>query len=79
MRSLVREGSPYNEIAVLYRSNAQSRVIEHALFSANMPYRVYGGLRFFEQAHVKDVAAFMKFAVNRQDEVSFMRMVKPPT
>ena len=64
MRHLVRdEGSrPRKEIAVLYRSNAQSRVIETALFNAAVPYRVYGGLRFFERAEIKHALAYLRAA-----------------
>ena len=55
----IEEGVSPAEIAVLYRSNAQSRVIEHALFNAGMPYRVYGGMRFFERAEVKHALAYL--------------------
>ncbi|MBR7782380.1 UvrD-helicase domain-containing protein [Undibacterium luofuense] len=78
VRSLVREGSPYNEIAVLYRSNAQSRVIEHALFSANMPYRVYGGLRFFERAEIKHAIAYLQLMDNPHNDAAFLRVVNFP-
>jgi DNA helicase-2/ATP-dependent DNA helicase PcrA len=70
------EGTELNDIAVLYRAHFHSMEIQMELTQRGIPFQITSGLRFFEQAHVKDVAAFMKFAVNRQDEVSFMRMVR---
>ncbi len=70
------EGTELNNIAVLYRAHFHSMEIQMELTQRGIPFQITSGLRFFEQAHVKDVAAFMKFAVNRQDEVSFMRMVR---
>ncbi|MFZ2328551.1 MAG: 3'-5' exonuclease, partial [Rhodoferax sp.] len=67
-----------NEIAVLYRSNAQSRVIETALFNAGLPYRVYGGLRFFERAEIKHALAYLRLLENPNDDTSFMRVVNFP-
>ncbi|MEO7391043.1 MAG: UvrD-helicase domain-containing protein, partial [Ramlibacter sp.] len=67
-----------NEIAVLYRSNAQSRVIETALFNAAMPYRVYGGLRFFERAEIKHALAYLRVLENPNDDTSFIRIVNFP-
>jgi DNA helicase-2/ATP-dependent DNA helicase PcrA len=83
MRHLVRgdgpEGSiPRKEIAVLYRSNAQSRVIETALFNAAVPYRVYGGLRFFERAEIKHALAYLRLLENPHDDTSFLRVVNFP-
>ena len=78
MRQLVREGTPRQEMAVLYRSNAQSRVIETALFNAGVPYRVYGGLRFFERAEVKHALAYLRLLENRNDDTSFLRVVNFP-
>ncbi len=78
-RQLLREGSPRSEIAVLYRSNAQSRVIESALFNAGMPYRVYGGLRFFERAEIKHALAYLRLIENANDDTSFLRVVNFPT
>ncbi|HEY1392472.1 MAG TPA: UvrD-helicase domain-containing protein, partial [Methylibium sp.] len=77
-RQLIREGSARSEIAVLYRSNAQSRVIESALFNAGMPYRVYGGLRFFERAEVKHALAYLRLIENPSDDTSFLRVVNFP-
>ncbi|MEO8936585.1 MAG: UvrD-helicase domain-containing protein [Burkholderiaceae bacterium] len=78
VKSLVREGLSRSDIAVLYRSNAQSRVIEHALFSAAIPYRVYGGLRFFERQEVKHALAYLRLVNNPDDDTSFVRVVNVP-
>jgi DNA helicase-2/ATP-dependent DNA helicase PcrA len=78
MRQLIREGIQRKEIAVLYRSNAQSRVIETALFNAAVPYRVYGGLRFFERAEIKHALAYLRLLENPHDDTSFMRVVNFP-
>ncbi|WP_273150044.1 DNA helicase II [Methylophaga thiooxydans] len=75
----VDDGKKRSDTAVLYRSNAQSRVIEEALLQANMPYRVYGGLRFFERAEIKDVLAYLRLVANRQDDAAFERIVNTPT
>lgn len=77
-KSLIREGVEPNQIAVLYRSNAQSRVIEHAFFSVGLPYRVYGGLRFFERQEVKHVLAYLRLIDNLNDDTSFLRVVNFP-
>jgi DNA helicase-2/ATP-dependent DNA helicase PcrA len=69
---------PRSEIAVLYRSNAQSRVIESALFNAGVPYRVYGGLRFFERAEIKHALAYLRLLENPNDDTSFLRVVNFP-
>jgi DNA helicase-2/ATP-dependent DNA helicase PcrA len=66
------------EIAVLYRSNAQSRVVEHALFNAAMPYRVYGGMRFFERAEVKHALAYLRLIAAPDDDGAFLRVVNFP-
>jgi len=78
MKQLVRENMPRKEIAVLYRSNAQSRVIETALFNAGMPYKVYGGLRFFERAEIKHALAYLRLLENPRDDTSFLRVVNFP-
>ncbi|MDB5861119.1 MAG: uvrD [Ramlibacter sp.] len=78
IRHLVREGLARHEIAVLYRSNAQSRVIETALFNAAVPYRVYGGLRFFERAEIKHALSYLRLLENPQDDTSFIRVVNFP-
>jgi DNA helicase-2/ATP-dependent DNA helicase PcrA len=78
-KSLISEGWSRSEIAVLYRSNAQSRVIEHALFSAGIPYRVYGGQRFFERAEVKHAIAYLQLVDNPHNDSAFLRVVNFPT
>ncbi|GMV45535.1 MAG: DNA helicase [Pseudomonadota bacterium] len=77
-QALHRSGLPRHEIALLYRSNAQSRVIESALFNAGVPYRVYGGLRFFERAEVKHALAYLRLVENADDDTSFLRVVNFP-
>jgi DNA helicase-2/ATP-dependent DNA helicase PcrA len=76
--SLRRDGMRLVDIAVLYRSNAQSRVLEHALFGATIPYRVYGGLRFFERAEVKHALAYLRLIANPSDDTSFLRVANFP-
>jgi DNA helicase-2/ATP-dependent DNA helicase PcrA len=76
--ALKREGMRLVDIAVLYRSNAQSRVLEHALFGAAIPYRVYGGLRFFERAEVKHALAYLRLIANPSDDNSFLRVANFP-
>jgi DNA helicase II / ATP-dependent DNA helicase PcrA len=75
----VQHGGQRREAAILYRSNAQSRVFEEALLAARLPYRVYGGLRFFERAEIKDALAYLRLIVNRRDDQSFERVVNLPT
>jgi DNA helicase-2/ATP-dependent DNA helicase PcrA len=70
---------PRSEIAILYRSNAQSRVIEHALFAAGIPYTVYGGLRYFQRAEVKHAIAYLQLMDNPHNDSAFMRVVNFPT
>ncbi len=72
------EGTSLGEIALLYRSNAQSRILEHALFSANLPYRVYGGLRFFERAEIKHSLAYMRLIANANDDTALLRVINFP-
>lgn len=79
VKMLHGEGWALNDIALLYRSNAQSRVIEHALFSNNIPYRVYGGLRFFERAEIKHAMAYLRLVSNPEDDVAMLRVINFPT
>ena len=79
IKALINSGIQRTEIALLYRSNAQSRIIEHALFSAGLPYRVYGGLRFFERAEIKHALAYLRLLENPNDDTSFSRVVNFPT
>ena len=78
VKGLIAEGHARSEIAVLYRSNAQSRVLEHALFNAAIPYRVYGGLRFFERAEIKHALAYLRLIENPADDTAFLRVVNFP-
>src|SRR5580693_5594468 len=78
IREWVDQGGLRSEVAVLYRSNAQSRVFEEAFLNARMPYRVYGGLRFFERAEIKDALAYLRLVASRGDDTSFERVVNLP-
>jgi DNA helicase-2/ATP-dependent DNA helicase PcrA len=79
IRDWVHHGGSRREIAILYRSNAQSRVFEEAFLSGRIPYKVYGGLRFFERAEIKDALAYLRLVSNRKDDPSFERVVNLPT
>jgi len=79
IREWAAQGGRRRDVAVLYRSNAQSRVFEEAFLNARMPYRVYGGLRFFERAEIKDALAYLRLVANRSDDTSFERVVNLPT
>src|SRR6185312_3105192 len=74
----MQRGGQRREIAILYRSNAQSRIFEETFLAARVPYRVYGGLRFFERAEVKDALAYLRLIVNHRDDPSFERVVNLP-
>ncbi|VFR20390.1 ATP-dependent DNA helicase UvrD/PcrA [plant metagenome] len=78
IRAQINEGRERREIAILYRSNAQSRVIEHTLFTAGIPYKVYGGLRFFERQEIKHALAYLRLIANPDDDTSFLRVVNFP-
>jgi DNA helicase-2/ATP-dependent DNA helicase PcrA len=78
VKALQRDGHARAEIALLYRSNAQSRALEHALFNAGLPYRVYGGLRFFERAEIKHALAYLRLIANADDDTAFARVVNFP-
>jgi DNA helicase-2/ATP-dependent DNA helicase PcrA len=79
LREWSDQGNLRAESAVLYRSNAQSRVIEEGLMNAGLPYRVYGGLRFFERQEIKDALAYLRLISNRDDDSAFERVVNRPT
>jgi len=79
IREWVSDGHARADIAILYRSNAQSRVFEEQLIAESVPYRVYGGLRFFERAEIKDALAYMRLLNNRHDDPSFERVINQPT
>jgi DNA helicase-2/ATP-dependent DNA helicase PcrA len=78
-QTLIREGMPPSDVAILYRSNAQSRIIEHALFSAGVPYRVYGGLRFFERQEIKHALAYLRLIANPSDDNALLRVINFPS
>ena len=79
VKSLRAEGVALSQIALLYRSNAQSRVLEHALFNAALPYRVYGGMRFFERQEIKHALAYLRLIANPDDDNALLRVVNFPT
>lgn len=79
IRDWQRDGNKLRDSAILYRSNAQSRVIEEALIQYGMPYRVYGGLKFFERAEIKDALGYLRLISNRDDDAAFERVVNTPT
>src|SRR5205823_6784031 len=78
VQAVAQDGVALDAIAVLYRSNAQSRVVEHALFNAAMPYRVYGGMRFFERAEIKHALAYLRLVAAPDDDGAFLRVVNFP-
>ena len=77
-KALHREGKLLRETAVLYRSNAQSRVIEQALFRSGLPYKIYGGLRFYERQEIKHALAYLRLAVNPDDDNALLRVINVP-
>ncbi len=79
LKQWVRDGGSHGDVAILYRSNAQSRVFEETLLAEQVPYRVYGGLRFFERAEIKDTLAYLRLVSNRADDAAFERSVNTPT
>lgn len=78
VRYVRRKQIPYHEIAVLYRTNAQSRVLEEALQRHGMPYRIYGGLSFYQRKEIKDVVAYFRLAINPTDDEAFRRVINYP-
>ena len=79
VRELIRDGVERTQLAILYRSNAQSRVLEHQLFTAGVPYRVYGGQRFFDRQEIKHALAYLRLLANPDDDTAFARVVNFPT
>ena len=79
IKQWVDEGGNYDQCAVLYRSNRQSRILEEAFLQSGLPYRIYGGLRFFERQEIKDALGYLRLLANRQDDVAFERVVNTPT
>ena len=78
IRQWLERGGRRRDAAILYRSNAQSRLFEETLIGMGLPYRIYGGLRFFERAEVKDALAYLRLLANRDDDASFERVVNTP-
>ena len=79
IESLLAETTSADDIAILYRSNAQSRLLEEALLKRSIPYQIYGGLRFFERLEIKDVLAYARLVNNRHDDIGFERVINTPT
>ena len=79
LKDWMHKGGAYEETAILYRSNAQSRAIEEALLRISIPYRIYGGLRFYERLEIKNAIAYLKVIFNNNDNPSFERSVSNPT
>ncbi|MFB6327992.1 DNA helicase II [Pantoea deleyi] len=75
----MENGGALNDCAILYRSNAQSRVLEEALLQSSLPYRIYGGMRFFERQEIKDALSYLRLMANRNDDAAFERVVNTPT
>lgn len=79
IKAHIESGGVYKDLAILYRSNAQSRLFEEALLADAIPYRIYGGLRFFDRAEVKDAIAYLRLTENHHDDIAFDRIVNMPT
>lgn len=79
IKNWIDYGGKRSEIAILYRSNAQSRVLEEVLIQSNIPYRIYGGLRFFDRQEIRDALAYLRLLANRDDDPAFERVVNTPT
>lgn len=79
LRHWAAQGYAYEDMAILYRSNAQSRIIEEALIASAIPYRIYGGFRFFERAEIKDALAYLRIVYSRYDDAAFERIINTPT
>ncbi|MCX7553004.1 DNA helicase II [Marinicella sp. S1101] len=79
IEGLLAEATRADDIAILYRSNAQSRLLEEALLKRSIPYQIYGGLRFFERLEIKDVLAYARLVNNRHDDIGFERVINTPT
>jgi len=79
IRKQEKSGQKLSNIAILYRTNAQSRAIEEALLDAGLPYRIYGGLKFYDRREIKDIIAYLRLIINRADDQAFLRIVNVPT
>jgi len=78
LKRYFERGKSWNDCAILYRSNAQSRVLEESLIIQQIPYRIYGGLRFFERAEVKDTLAYLRLLSSRTDDAAMERIINVP-
>lgn len=78
IKSLSKEGHPYDEMAVFYRTNSQSRLIEDALRKSNIPYRVVGGIKFYERKEIKDLLAYVRILTNEKDSLALSRIINVP-
>jgi len=78
LRSWLNAGNALQDAAILYRSNAQSRVLEEAMLQEGLKYRIYGGMRFFERQEIKDALAYLRLVGNRQDDAAFERVINTP-
>ena len=79
VKSIVSTSDNYNQFAILYRTNAQSRALEEALISAGVPYRIYGGLKFYDRKEIKDILCYARILINPADNVSLLRIINTPT
>lgn len=79
IRDARSNGESLNDVAILYRSNAQSRILEEELLRENLPYRIYGGVRFYERLEIKNALAYLRLIVNRNDDAAFERVINTPT
>lgn len=79
IRELFNQGTAYSDMAILYRSNAQSRTFEERLIDSRIPYRIYGGQKFFDRAEIKDALAYLRLLINPNDDAAFERIVNTPT
>ena len=75
----LEEGGSLSETAIIYRSNAQSRVLEDAILNSELPYRIYGGVRFYERMEIKNALAYAKLAINTNNDSQFERVINIPT
>jgi DNA helicase-2/ATP-dependent DNA helicase PcrA len=79
IQAIIRDGSRRADVAILYRSNAQSRILEEALLREGIPYRIYGGQRFYERLEIKNAVAYLRLMQNRDDDAAFERVINTPT
>ena len=73
IQNWINQGRSLDEVAILYRSNAQSRVLEEAILRESLPYKIYGGLRFYERAEIKNAMSYLRLVYGREDDAAFER------